>query len=382
MKYILIILSTLFIFSCSEKSQIPSDPLAFISDTTTISIDRSTEPITRSIQYLNGELYWWNSDRETIGVFDLNTKSLKNTIKIERDGPNGLGNPLGFFVHDSDSIYIPTMSFELSLINSKGEWIADYDYFRHSLMGDIAGSITRYSNMIQTNNKQLLFLNIPDLSHIQPADLNAQSLVKYPPILSFNKSTGEFEYLKFKVPSSVLKINDFIRFSKTASSESLILLHEKSNILFVLDFNGLDFKEYLLQSDLIKAFSNQYYHSSRMSSSVNENMRLAFKSSENFGLAFDIRKNLLYRFGWPGEEIPIEEDPMQFNVTPPYFTISVYDGTEFTLLKEFTLPRNTYLAHHYFVDEKGLNLFPMHPENPEFNEDLMVIHTFDFSRLK
>lgn len=382
MKYILIIVPALFIFSCSEKSQIPSDPLAYISDTTTISIDRQTEPITRSLQYFNGDLYWWNSDRETISVFDLKAKSLKNTIKIERDGPNGLGNPLGFFVHNSDSIYIPTMSFELSLINSKGEWIADYDYFKHSLMGDIAGSITRYSNMIQTDNKQLFFLNIPDLSHLKPNDLNTQSLEKYPPILSFNKSNGEFEYLKFKVPSSILKINDFIRFSKTASSNSLILLHEKSNLLFALDFNGLDFKEYLLQSDLIKSFSNEYYHSPRMSSSVENNLRLAFKSSENFGLAFDISKNLLYRFGWPGEEIPNEEDPMQFNVTPPYFTISVYDGTEFTLLKEFKLPRNTYLAHHYFVDEKGLNLFPMHPENPEFNEDLMVIHTFDFSRLK
>jgi|GEM_PF-6916450 len=44
-----------------------------------------------------------------------------------------------------------------------------------------------------------------------------------------------------------------------------------------------------------------------------------------------------------------------------------------------TFSRNTYLALHYFVNEKGLNLFLMYPE---FNEYEMVIHTFVFSSLK
>ncbi|WP_373400475.1 hypothetical protein V8V91_13115 [Algoriphagus halophilus] len=100
------------------------------------------------------------------------------------------------------------------------------------------------------------------------------------------------------------------------------------------------------------------------------------------GIYFDPYKNLLYRFGWPGEEISKDEDPMQFSSTSPFFTISIYDPSDFSLIKEFSLPRNIYLAHHYFVNEKGLNLFPMHPNNPEFNEDKMVIHTFDFSSLK
>ncbi|WP_146064357.1 hypothetical protein [Algoriphagus boritolerans] len=132
----------------------------------------------------------------------------------------------------------------------------------------------------------------------------------------------------------------------------------------------------------MKNFSNAYYHTDRMSNSIQDNMRTAYKSSENFGLTFDPYKKLLYRFGWPGEEISKDIDAVQLSSTPPYFIISIYDESDFSLIQEFTLPRNTYLAHHYFVDEKGLNLFPMHPENPEFNEDEMVIHTFDFSGLK
>jgi hypothetical protein len=111
-------------------------------------------------------------------------------------------------------------------------------------------------------------------------------------------------------------------------------------------------------------------------------MRVLYKNAENFGLTYDPHRELLYRFGWPGEEIPENADPIQFSATPPYFVLSIYDKNNFELLGEFAMPRNTYLAHVYFVDEKGLDLFPLHPENPEFNEDEIVIHTFDFKSLK
>lgn len=334
------------------------------------------------MQYLDGDLYWWNSDRETISVFNLSAKNLKKTIKIERDGPDGLGSPYGFYVLNPDSIYIPTAAYELNLINSKGDRLSDYDYYNYSKLGSVIASMTRYSKMIQTNHSGGFYLGLRDLENVSPSDLNENALQEYPPILSFNKAKGTFEYLKFRVPTSLLKFNDFIDFGLTASSKSILLFHYQSNTLYEVDFNGVDFKEHQLQSDLVKNFSNQYYQSPRMSSSLEDNMRLAYKYSENFGLTFDSHKKLLYRFGWPGEEFSEDIDAMQFSSTPIYFTISVYDGSDFSLIKEFTLPRNTYLAHHYFVDEKGLNLFPMHPDNPEFNEDEMVIHTFDFSDLR
>jgi len=237
--------------------------------------------------------------------------------------------------------------------------------------------------MIHTNNSgDIFYLGLRDLKNVSPTDLNEKALEEYPSILSFNKTKGTFEHLGFRVPDSILELNDFIDFGLTATSNSILLLNYQSNSLFEIDFNGNDFKEHQLKSDLVKNFSNEYYQSPRMSSSLEDNMRLMYKYSENFGLTYDPHKKLLYRFGWPGEEFSEDIDAMQFSATPIYFTISVYDGSDFSLIKEFTLPRNTYLAHHYFVDEKGLNLFPMHPDNPEFNEDEMVIHTFDFSDLR
>lgn len=369
-------------FSCTDKRETSTNLLDYLTDTTAISIDLTTEPYTRTLQYVDGNLYWWNSDRATISVIDLSNKKLKTIIKMERDGPNGIGNPLGFYVLNPDSIYVPTMAYELSLINSKGNAIANYDYYKYSKLAVVIASMTRYSTMIQNNNSGTFFLGMRDLKNVSPSDLNEQALQDNPPILYFNKSKGTFDYLEFKVPNSLLKLNNSISFGLSHTSTALLLLHNQSNTLFEVDFNGKSYKEHQLQTELTVNFSNDYYNSPRMSRSIEENIRLASKSSENLGLAFDPYKNLLYRFGWPGEEISKDVNAMKFGYTPRYFTISIYDGSDFSIIKEFTLPINTYLAHHYFVDEKGLNLFPMHPDNPEFNEDQMVIHTYDFEGLK
>lgn len=382
MKYFLIVFVFASLFSCAEKNPMSDNPLDYISDTTTISIDPKTEPYTRVIQYLNGDLYWWNPNRESISVIDLSTNQVKNTIKMERNGPNGLGKPLVFFVLNPDSIYVPTMAYKISLINSQGLWQADYDYFDYSPFGEMVASMSRYSNLIQNNNQGVLYLNLPSLQYVAPPDLNEDALNKYPPILSFNLFQGSFEIPKFRVPLAILEHKDFINFGLTITSNSLLLLHNQSNNFLEVEFNGIDYKEHNLQSELLENFSNEYFNSPRDFLSIEENMKGLYKTATNFGISYDPHRQLLYRFGWPGEEIPKDVDPMQFSSTPPYFTISIYEGADFSLIKEFTLPRNTYLAHHYFVNEKGLNLFPMHPENPAFNEDEMVIHTFDFSGLK
>ncbi|MGY6741487.1 MAG: DUF4221 family protein [Cecembia sp.] len=368
-------------FSCSRTLDNSLELSKFLVETIAIPIDLKTETYTRSLQYLDGDLYWWNADRETLSVFDLSDKKIKRFINMEREGPNGLGNPIGFFVLNNDSIYVPTMSFELRLIDKEGKLVNVYNYLNYSKLGVPIPSMTRYSNMFHTNHSGLIYLGLRDLGNVPPSNLNNQALLEYPPILCFNKSLGTFNYLDFKLPTSFLTYNNFITLSQTSKSNSLLLLHRQSNTFVEVGFNGVEIKEQQLQTKLLNSFSNEYYLSPRMSRSIEENMQLLHKSSENLGLVFDPYKNLIYRFGWPGDDISADKNAMKFGYTPRYFTISIYNGDDYSLKHEITLPKNTYLAHHYFVSEKGLNLFPMHPDNPEFDENYMVIHTFDFSNL-
>ncbi|MBA4302384.1 MAG: hypothetical protein C0433_20115 [Cyclobacterium sp.] len=375
------ILLIALLFSCSQPKVLSENPLDYISDTTTIEIDRKTEPFTRAIQLLGGKLYWWNSDRETIGVFDLKSKKLINTIKLEREGPNGMGRPLGFFVHTPDSIYIPTMVYEVKLLNSSGKIIGNFDYNELSPLGMTLASMTRYSNMFFEFDDQLI-AQLSTLSMLKPNQLDESVLNQYPPLLALNYSSGTLSALPHTLTKTVIEKNNKITFSGTNSSKSIFLLHAFSDIMYEIEPQKTKIKEHILKTNFTKNYSNEYFLRDKNSFSIEDNMRALYKNAENFGLTYDPHRELLYRFGWPGEEIPENTDPMQFSATPPYFVLSIYDGGNFELLGEFPMPRNSYYAHCYFVDEKGLNLFPMHPDNPEFNEDQMVIHTFDFSGLK
>jgi hypothetical protein len=369
------------IISCSGKKETSLNPLDFIASTTTIPIDKQTEPYSRTMQFMDGKLYWWNSDRESISIIDLGSRSLEKTIPLERDGPNGVGRPLGFFVHCPDSIYIPSMAYQISLIDSGGKLLNTFSYFNYSLLGILSGSMTRYSRMFLETNGKLVF-QIESLQYLKREELNLESLDQYPPLIALNMQKGEFEIPHYRFPHSVLDLHNFINFSQTISPEGILLLHGQSNLLYQVNPDTFTSREFILQSNVLNNFSNEYYLFDRMSAPAQDNMGKLYGTAQNLGIAHDPFKNIVYRFGWPGEEIPEDVDPMKYSDTTPFFVIGIYDGEDLRLLEEFTLPRNTYLAHHYFVDENGLNLFPMHPDNPEFDENEMVIHTFDFGKLR
>ena len=382
MKTKILIFLVIVNIGCTERKTASNNVLDYISDTSTISIDINTEPYTRTLQYFQGDLYWWNSNRGSISIFDLSKKTLKKTIKLEEEGPNGLGMPLGFYVSNKDSIYIPTMAYQLALINSDGKILHKYEYIDHSKLGGVFVSMTRFSNSIQEDSQGTYYFLMSDLENILPSEINITALNEYPPILTFNQHKEIFEYLEFKAPKKLLDYNDAIDFGLTSTSSSLILLHDQSNSAFIIDFNGKNYKEFTLKSNLLQNFSNEYWISPRMSKSPDSNIELMYKTSKNLGLIFDQYNNLLFRFGWPGEDISDDKDKMKFGYTPRYFTISIYNPEDFSLIKEFVLPKNTYLSHHYFIDENGLNLFPMHPDNPNLKEGELIYHTFNFNILK
>lgn len=375
-------ISFLFIlYSCTGKEEASQDPLDYISGTYSIPIDRKTESYSQTMQYLNGKLYWWNTDRESISLIDLKNRTVEKTIPLEREGPNGVGRALGFLIHNPDSIYVPNTAHKISLINGGGQLLNTFKYSNYSPLGILSGSMTRYSRMFLETNGKLIF-QIETLNYLHKEELNLKALEQYPHLIALNIHEGEFEIPSYRFPQSVLEFDNFINFSQAISHDGILLLHGQSNLLIRVNPDSFSGKEFILESNIVNNFSNEYYFFDRMSASADYNMMKLFTHASNLGIAHDPFKNILYRFGWPGEEIPAGINAMKYSDTTPYFVISIYDDNDFDLLAEFILPRNTYLAHHYFVDENGLNLFPMHPDNPKFDENEIVIHTFNFGRLK
>jgi hypothetical protein len=368
----------LLLSSCETRD---CDPIQYISNISRIKIDTRTDPYSLSMQIYNSNLYWLNSTTNSISVLNIKNKNLEKIITIDEEGPNGINRPLGIFVKSIDSIYIPSIDYNINLISSKGEKINQIEYSNLSPLSTLAGSLTRYSRFFMKVGDKLYF-QTETLSILEKSEQNTDNLRKYPPLLALNTKEGLLGEIQFRIPNSILNLQNSISFLQTLSKKGILLLHERSNLLFELDPLTLNNREIILKSDLLGNFNNEYFLSDRNSNSIQNNMRLLYKSSQNLGIVHDPFKDLIYRFGWPGETISEIQDPMEYSFSTPYFVISVYDDSNYSLLAEFKLPINTYLAHHFFVDEKGINLFPMHPNNPEFSEDEMVIHTFDFSDLR
>ncbi len=151
------------------------------------------------------------------------------------------------------------------------------------------------------------------------------------------------------------------------------------NRLDIFNTTTNETKSYLLQSNLIPEFSNNFFlNNNRNNQSLEKNMSEYLSEPLNLGLLVDPHKNLLYRMTWPGTGVPEGVSSMKFSSTPSHFILSVYDEN-FDLKYEFELPEYDYIPHQYFVSEKGLHLFGNHPDHPDSKEDQILIHTFDFS---
>ncbi|PZX53267.1 DUF4221 family protein [Algoriphagus chordae] len=368
--------------SCNQKQKDLS--LAdFLINTESFSIDQHISPSTFRMQYIDGSLFWWNRDHSSITEIDLTDKVSRPFLKYQFEGPNGIGSPSGFYMVSRDSIFFPSKLSKIFLVNNNSEVLNSFDYLS---LGDhkySASSFTRYTRPFHFYANQLFFEVGPQLV---PTEFISEDFLKsYSPFVTLNLNQGTFEELPMRFTSSAhFKFGpNTLNMVFAASEEKYLIIGTRTDMLYYYDLSTQEIEEIQLESQLLTRFSNAYFEADRMGNTIEENMRLLYKDSQNIGLLVDQHRKLLYRIGFAGEEVSADLDAMKYSEFLPTFTISIYDiEDEFSLLSEFSLLRNTYLAHHYFVDEKGLNLFPMHPENPEFNEDEMVIHTFDFGSLK
>lgn len=372
-------LSLLLVFACKNEVVEDSDILNYRSEVIALPIDYSIFPSTFAMQYFDSRLYWMNRDRRTIHQLDFKEKKFKLFLKYQEEGPDGLGSPLGFYLHNLDSIFFPT-GFKLSLINQNAKVQNVYDFLGFDLLGPLT-SQSRYTNQfINLSNGILLSLN-PGL--VSKNLLNKDFLNRYYPFLVFNPRSEQIKTLYFKFDPFLFNNGpNLIGSSFSGSGVELFVLTRYNNILHKYDVQKDIVSLHTLESNLVKNFSDSYFKSEPRNNSANENLRLMYKYASNIGLLHDPYRNLVYRMGWKGDDLERNLNIMKFSEFLPQFVVSVYDSETLNLFAEFDLPKNKYLAHHYFVSEDGLNLFLNHPDDPNSKEDEIIIEVFDFSKLK
>ncbi len=371
--FLLILLS----LACSEKVQFEPQGEFLLIETLTIPIDQYVEPTTFAMQYKDSNLYWWNQSRRTITKIDLEQKVAGTFLTYKREGPDGVGNAFGFYLHNEDSIFLPSTARNLiHLVNGDGEVVTKYDYSSDTAMFMPTPSYSRFGSQFITYGKSVYFLNTP--GYIEYDQIGIETLKSYIPFLRIDLAEHTIVPTPIRFPASILteeKVS--FRTSMSSHKNTLFAKHLNSNLLYIIDLNNHKLSETELQSNFAKNYSYKYMKNAH-AKGVDEFTRDLHLYSESLGFTYDAFKKLYYHFVWPGDEIPKDKSALDFSKNLPYFVVSVYNE-DLELIYEYRVPENTYQAHLYFVNEKGLNLIANHPNDPNAIENEIRIDTYSFA---
>ena len=377
MKRLLLLFSTTIIyFSCQQNSEKSSFGTLVLSDSTTLYINEEIAPVTHSMQYSDGFIYWWNQNRGSITRLDLKDQSQINFLNYDYEGPNGVGTAMGFHIFNEDSILIPKGGNHLIyLINKKGEILNQYDYYTDSIDLSPAISFSTFGVNFKSFGKKIIALNQsyrPEFSTISEARLK-----EYYPFIEIDLQNSGSRILPFQLSNSILQENQ-VQFGTAfwIRDKFIYAKHYDSRILYEFNLENYSTKEYVLESNLLKNYTNDHLAGASMMD-LDTFQRKYYQTAKTFAFAYDSHQKIYYEFGWPGAEISSDKPLTNIARYLPYYVINIYND-EFKLIGEYKTPRNTYLPHLFFIDENGLNLFANHPDRPNAQEDVFEIHSFKY----
>ena len=166
--YLLILKIVACIFSCTASSDMVNE-FNSIEVTRKWSIPLDSLTISRNFYYysVNGREYIYQLNRilMAIQVYSLNEENLLKKIYLEREGPNGVGNPTSIHVINQDSILVfASKEFRLSLINKDAEKLNSYillnsKEFKDNKLRDFKNIYTgEVNDVLPTSNADVLLI--------------------------------------------------------------------------------------------------------------------------------------------------------------------------------------------------------------------------------
>lgn len=356
-KYLLLVLSLItFLISCKESNNL--DTLNFSTKKIVIKIDEN---------YLNSYMDWhpytteettmlvgYNPRMHSLDFFDLEKLQPVEQIKLEKEGPNAVGNVQGLFLHSKDSVFLFERG-KLHLANEKGQVYTTfqlYDLFGFEGKGE--PNVNYYFklkyfpenhsipfNVTYHNSSLLEKQKSPLVNELNIRKREFKSLPIYHSRV-FEKNNGRMGFITYLGFQNKLNEKYIFNFQYDPNIYSL----DKNNKTEESNMNA-SFSPLLDESEIDShAISNVYYLSSIP----------------------DQWRNLIYRFNW---ESPKEGKEVSF--IEKGLSLSIFDD-DLNHFMDYSLPDYTYQINNWFVWEEGLYLNVAHPKNNKVSENEIVFH--------
>lgn len=328
--------------------------------------------------YLNGNSVYFigfNAPNHKLDVFNLNQEKYEFSIYLETDGPNKVGDPWDFYVHNMDSIFYLDNSSNLHIIDRNARVLNSINLNKqNSRLAYKASPISFKLHYSQVGRN--VYFNSYSIKHLPKKSQYYQE-----PIITWINLENE-------------KLNSFpITFPESYSKDGFFLGETmEPNVTFFSDeiFYSFPAEHFFYKYDIKNKSTEKYWAES--SNTANEaklmpaddyqdlNKRIVHRIENPYfyPLLKDPYRNLYYRIHFGDIPHKVDDLGTQFNsmTEKPEF-LMVFDS-EFKVITEIRLPFNRLSAQSCFVTNEGLFFPNNHYLNPDLSEDYLSFLVYKF----
>lgn len=382
MKNISQLLLLICLYSCSSPQK-DACVLVPSSDSLVFELNPQTSMFIKKLSLYTDEngrefLTFQNNVEPEILWYDLASQKYVKTIKLEKEGNNGVGIFCGYQIYSENEIYIPEMmQAVIDVVNTKGEIIRKIKYEKTSsgkpTIPFISASFPY--TPIYIINKKLYIPQTPNRAINNFLTNSPVTLI----LDTINNSVSEFE----------------VRFPQVISEEAM-----RGNTLgietdYSMCYNGKEFVySFLLDEDIsivslegkilnkVKAKSRyleKVYDEMKSPADISEQVELLCSIPMYGNLIYDEYRKVYYRFVYPETELGNDNFMDIWQLGRSKFSVMILDEN-FNVLGETLLPENTYASNLFFIREDGLYISTSFVKNPNYNDDKLCFRRFDIIR--
>ncbi|HML72607.1 MAG TPA: DUF4221 family protein [Macellibacteroides fermentans] len=304
--------------------------------------------------------------------YDMNSCKLEFTIKPEMTGPNGIGRFLGYYIHNTDSIFLTSEdSSEIILINHCAILKDKFQYKKTSnniLLSQFYSTSFAYQPIVLIGNKMYII-----------SGCNRWTL-KNPISAVINISDKSIYALPFSYPHFIGANNKQKRagvetfFSRCFDGKQFIYSFYYDENIYITSLNHDSIRQIKSKSKLIDkiVLPDDYDRASSLSFTLKK-----FCEEPNYGnMYFDKYRNVYYRIAYPKTKIENEIDPINvWQFGRKIFSIIILDK-DFNIIGETVFPKYTYNSKLIFVREDGIYIGENNSRNSKLNDNFLSFKRF------
>ncbi len=384
MKIVIISILVFLCFSCKEKAtNHTSESYEYgLCETKVIKAFPLDEETRYNPFYLytfedNGKdfLSFLNYRTNQLLFYDLNTCKFLFKVELDMEGPQGIGVPSGYYIHDFENIYVSSYSYSgLIKVDTTSHITQKIPYKTtkegYNVIPSYTPSLHPFVIPIQIGNN--LYISQVAADHIYPSE-------KTPVSIMIDTISKESHSLPFTFGDALTKEQ------LTAREYLFSRIHNDNKFIysFYIEPDIFITSEDHKQINCIK-IESKYIKETSIKPIPNDIMKGAKQSLElaRYGdLIYDKYRNVYYRFAYPEVEL---DNRISWRGKAVYGraknSIIILDA-QFHIIGETLLAENLYNTFAYFIRKEGLYISKDYQMNHEQSEDYMTFELFELKKL-